>query len=263
MICCKRLKVFCNVPRGPRLSVFSCACSRPMRLAFSAYLMAACWPLTAFCGQLAAPTAVPHSANSVSAPQAVTASLQPALGQVDSALRSIQVDHWKVSREWKQQLQNDGNSIQQDLAVQLPALFQSAQAAPTLLQPQMAVLQNVDALYDVLVRVTTAADLAGGKGDAATLDGALRQLESARKQASDQMQHAASLQNEQLVKLQAAVLQSAAVKHGTGENVHTIVVDNDTHVSKHRRKVRHKNPTPAASQPRLPSTPPSGSSQPN
>src|SRR6185312_15898717 len=98
--------------------------------------------------------------------------LHPALEEVSSALRQIQIDHWKISRDWKGQFSNDANSIQQDLNGTLPGLFQEAQQSPTTLESQFVVMHNVDALYNVLVRLTTAADLCGGKADSAVLNNA-------------------------------------------------------------------------------------------
>ena len=81
-------------------------------------------------------------------------------------------------------MQSDADSITSDLSHQLPGLLQQAQATPTALDAQMRVMQNVDALYDVLVRLTLAADLTEKKSDAALLDNALQQLEAARKTAT-------------------------------------------------------------------------------
>ena len=77
-------------------------------------------------------------------------------------------------------------------------------------------MQNVDALYDVLVRLTMAADLAEKKPAAALLDSALDRLESARKAATGQLVQAAALQNQQLVQLQARMQENAADENVSG-----------------------------------------------
>jgi len=174
---------------------------------------------------------------------ALNESLRPALQQVGSSVSRIQIDHWKLSRSWKVQLQSDANSVQQDLAHQLPALLQQAQASPEDLAAQMSLMQNVDALYDVLVRLTLAADLTEKKTDAAMLDNALQDLESARKAAAAQLLQAASSQNQQIVHLQAQLAEGRARANVSGGGPKTIVVENDVTHRSRRRPTHHKAPT--------------------
>jgi hypothetical protein len=56
----------------------------------------------------------------------VTATLQPALENAATAIGGLDVSHWKLSRDWKAQIQQDIDSIQQDLSGNLPALLQVA-----------------------------------------------------------------------------------------------------------------------------------------
>ncbi len=182
-------------------------------------------------------------------PLALNESLRPALEQVGSSVGRIQIDHWKLSRSWKVQLQSDADSIAQDLAHQLPALFQQAQASPEDLGAQMRLMQNVDALYDVLVRLTLAADLTEKKTDAATLDNALQQLESSRKAAAGQLLQAASSQNQQIVHLRAQLAEGHSGENVSGGGPKTIVVDNGVihrtrHRTTHYRKPTSTKPTP-------------------
>ena len=171
-------------------------------------------------------------------------SLRPALQQVGFCMSQLHIDHWRVSNNWKAQLQSDADSIQQDLSHQLPALFQQAESAPASLDAQMRAMQNVDALYDVLVRLTMAADLTEKKNDAAMLDNALQRLESARKQASDQLLRAASLQNQQMIHMQARLAEDAAPKRSSN-GPKTIIVDNGVSHRTRRRTVHHRERTHA------------------
>lgn len=172
-------------------------------------------------------------------------SLRPALEIVGSSVSRLQIDHWKVSGSWKAQLQSDADSIQQDLSHQLPALFQQAEASPADLAPQMQVMRNVDALYDVLVRLTMAADLTEKKTDAALLDSALQQLEAARKGAYDRLMQNASSQNQQIVRLKEQLVQSHPTENVAGPGPKTIVVDNGvSHRTKHHT-THHKETEPA------------------
>ncbi|HET9086825.1 MAG TPA: hypothetical protein VFN53_04835 [Acidobacteriaceae bacterium] len=171
--------------------------------------------------------------------------LRPPLAQITSILEKLRVDRWKVSRNWKGQLQSDIDSIQQDMASQLPALFAKADASPQQLGPQLAAMQNVNALYDVLVRVSTAASLGGNKSDAGALEDAVQQLETSRKIASAQLLQAAVSQDQRIAQMQAQLSQDAGPR--SGKTAKTIVVENDGHRVK-RRKTVHKKPSAAKSQ---------------
>ncbi len=164
--------------------------------------------------------------------------LRPALDQVGSALNQVQIDRWKLSRPLKEQLQGDANSIQQDLSARIPALFQTAQQSPAQLGPQLGVMHNVDALYDVLVRITTAASIAGGKTDVAILDSALQRLESARKTAAAQLLEAASLRDMRITRFQTAAQAVQATGSSANGQPKTIVVNNRIG----RRTSHHKAP---------------------
>ena len=166
-------------------------------------------------------------------------SLRPALRQVGNSVGQINIDRWKLSKSWKVQLQSDANSIQQDLSHQLPVLFQQAQASPTSLDVQMRLMQNVDALYDVLVRLTMAANLTEKKSDAAMLNNALEQLESARKTATGQLLRQAALENRRMVQLQARAEENTSGENVSG-HVKTIVVDNEVRHGTRRRTTHHR-----------------------
>ena len=168
----------------------------------------------------------------------------PALEQVGEAVQQVQSDRWKVSREWKSQFRSDLDSIQQDLSSQLPTLFQTADATPAAIGPQLGVLHNVDALYDVLVRVSTAANLTASKQDAALLDDALQRLESARKTAASQLLLAASQRDRELLQFQAQQAAKAEAEAASEDHVKKIVVDNQARRRSGnqgtRRSGRHK-----------------------
>ncbi len=169
--------------------------------------------------------------------------LQPALNQVEQALGRVQIDHWKLSRDQKQQLSGDATSIAYDLGSQLPGLFEAVRQSPAALAPQFNVLHNVDALYDVLVRITTTAGLTAGRSDAAILDDALQGLESARKAAAARLLQAASLRDQQYGQIQAQV---AATQGSNGsDGAKKIVVNNRVGVQTQHHKTTHRKPSSA------------------
>lgn len=197
-------------------------------------------------------------ANQSAAKSSPVNSLRPALAQVQSALGSINIDRWKLSSGWKSELQSDADSIAQDISATLPGLLQTAQAAPASLAPQLGAIHNVDALYDVLVRLTTAASFGGRKDDATALADALRGLEAARKTTSAQILGAAAQQDEQLAKIRAEIARAAAGPQ-PGSQPKTIIVDNDVAHHRKRRKVtppkKAPAPPPGQASPQSPGTP--------
>ena len=190
-------------------------------------------------------TAMPSAQTAMVLP-AISESLRPALEQVGQSVGQIQIDHWKVSKSWKEQLQNDADSISSDLSHQLPGLLQQAQATPTALDAQLRLMQNVDALYDVLVRLTLAAELTEKKSDAALLDSALERLEAARKTATTQLVSAAAQQDRQLTELRA---RAEAIQASEGISTHgkTIVVENEVRHGRVHHTTHHKKPSPSTS----------------
>ena len=194
---------------------------------------------------------------------AISDSLRPALEQVGHSVSQIQIDHWKVSKSWKEQLQSDADSITGDLSHQLPGLLQQAQATPAALDAQLRVMQNVDALYDVLVRLTLAADMTEKKSDAALLDSALERLESARKAATAQLVTAAAQQHQQLSDLQARMEAMQASHPVSTTHGKTIVVDNEVRHERPHHTTHHKKPSPSTSIKSQPNTPASTGNKPS
>jgi hypothetical protein len=192
----------------------------------------------------------------------ISDSLRPALEQVGHSVSQIQIDHWKVSKSWKDQLQSDADSITNDLSHQLPGLLEQAQATPTALDAQLRLMQNVDALYDVLVRLTLAADMTDKETHAALLDSALERLEAARKTATTQLVAAAAQQHQQLTQLQAQVAASQIAPSASSMNGKTIVVDNEVRHGTTHHTTHHKKPSPSTTSKPQPNTAPSTANKP-
>ncbi|MBA2678294.1 MAG: hypothetical protein H0U76_07875 [Ktedonobacteraceae bacterium] len=198
---------------------------------------------TATALQATVPVNMATPSNSPASPSfAASENLHAALSQVRLALDHVQIDHWKLSRDQKQQLDGDANSIEHDIQSRLPGLFDAVRQSPTALAPQLNVLHNVDALYDVLVRLSTAANLAGGKADAGILDDALQGLESARKIAAAQVLQAVSLRDQQDSQAQAQVVASQGST--APEGVKKIVVNNKVGNRTSHHKTTHSKPSP-------------------
>ena len=107
------------------------------------------------------PAAAPAAAAPAPTGFAMT-NLRPALANVQTAITNLNVAHWKAPNDIRATTQQDINSMQRDLNTTLPGLLAQADAAaaasgPPALSPAFAVFRNLDALYDVMLRVTETA----------------------------------------------------------------------------------------------------------
>lgn len=183
--------------------------------------------------------------------QSPSEGIRPVIPAVESAVNSLDIDHWKLPRQAKSQVESDADSIRQDLSSTLPPLLDQAKTAPTELAPQWAVVRNVDALYDVLLRVTTIATLTGSSADASLLVHAENQLAEARKNLTAQLVTAAGAQDKEVGTLHAKLATMTAQQAAVRPASKTIVVNNTTHhVRHHVTKTSKKSTgTPSSSTP--------------
>lgn len=163
-----------------------------------------------FTGFAAAQAAAP--AGSAPAPGGFAmASLRPALANVQAAIGNLSIAHWKASAAIRTASQQDVVSMQRDLNSTLPGLVTQAEASgPAVLSPSFAVFRNLDALYDVLLRVTETAALAGNESDAASLEDARAGLEDGRGKLGAWLLQSIGAQDAQVARLQAAAAHPAA-----------------------------------------------------
>jgi hypothetical protein len=164
--------------------------------------------LLTFCGPavlLAAQT--PPTTAPTPTPQAAppSATLQPALDVLRTAILTVHLDRWKAPNAIRDEAQSNVGSIQRDLQSTLPGLLATADAAPTSAAKALPVYRNVEALYDVALRVDSAARLAAPADQTSALDQALARLDDSRRALGDQLQQTAAAQEAQVVHLQAAL----------------------------------------------------------
>ena len=116
----------------------------------------------------------------------------------------------KCLRAARSATQQDVASMQRDLTTTLPGLFTQAEASgPAVLSPSFAVFRNLDALYDVLLRVTETAALAGSEADAANLEDARAGLEDGRGKLGAWLLQSIGAQDAQIARLQASATHPA------------------------------------------------------
>jgi hypothetical protein len=197
--------------------------------------------------------ATPMAAPSVAqARQQAGAALADALQQVsvtvdrlNRALASINIQKWKAPGDVRQTASADVDSMERDLSGTLPSLISAAQANTSKMSPAFAVYRNVDALYDVLLRVSETAQLAGSN-DARILEQQRADLEAARTQLGAALVQATQAQDNEVVQLHTA---AAAAAPAAAPASKTVVDDGPPAKPKSTRRTRKPTPPPAASAP--------------
>jgi hypothetical protein len=213
---------------------------------FSLLLLGCSWPAYAQAPQ--APPAPPAAAAPPAAPAPAgfaSANLRPALGNVQTVIANLNLAHWKVPNETRATVQQDIGSMQRDLTTTLPPLMMQADAAaatgPAALAPAFAVFRNLDALYDVLLRVAETAALTGPASDAGSLEDARAGLEDGRAKLGAWLLQSLGAQDAQVVRLQA----QAAPQPGAAPPAPTKIVVNDgPDTAKTRKKKPAATPAP-------------------
>jgi hypothetical protein len=134
-----------------------------------------------------------------------SATLQPSLDVLKQALAGISTDKWKASPAIRTEADSNLHSVQRDVETTLPPLLAAADAAPGSVAKTIPVFRNIDALYDVMLRLDSAGRLAAPKDQMSALDQALASVSDARHSLGDQLQSNADAQDARVMHLQAAL----------------------------------------------------------
>lgn len=179
----------------------------------------------------------------------VSVILQPALQDVEHTVGSLNTGRWKARSDVKGSTDRYLASIQRDLEETLPNLVTQADAKAGSIPPLFAVYRNVDALYDVLLRVDQIAMTAAPENEVSALESALEHLESARKQLGDEIAASAQDREAQIVRLQTAITAAAAAAPAAPAKP-SIVDDGPANTPPPvKKKKKRKSATPAAPAP--------------
>ena len=171
-----------------------------MRLLASAlFLMLLGLPCTIFAQ---APNLPPAS---VQAAQSPSATMQPALDDLQQVLGSLRPDKWKGPGEVREEASANIDSIHRDLQGTLPSLLATADAAPNSVAQILPAFRNIEALYDVLLRVTEAGNLFAPTDQRQALEQTRAKLEEARRSLGERVQTLAVTHEKQIHDLQTAV----------------------------------------------------------
>lgn len=134
-----------------------------------------------------------------------SATMQPSLDTLTQALEVLRPERWKASDAIKQETGSNIDSIHRDIQTTLPQLLAAADAAPNSVSQLLPAYRNVEALYDVLLRVVQVANLAAPGQQSAAIDHARASLEDARRALGDHLNSTALTQEQQVHRLQAAL----------------------------------------------------------
>ncbi len=151
------------------------------------------------------PPTSPTASVATTSPVAPSATLQPSLDVMKQALAGMTVDRWKASPAIRTEAQSNLQSVQRDMESTLPSLLAAADAAPDSPAKTLPVYRNIDALYDVMLRLDAAGRLAAPKDQMSALDQAVSSLSDARRSLGDQLQTSSENRETQIVRLQAAL----------------------------------------------------------
>jgi hypothetical protein len=175
----------------------------PVRFLF----LALCAPGMALFGQTSAGLSN-VSTTASAAPGAATlpsTTLQPSLDVLKTAVADVRVERWKGSAALRTETETNLASIQRDLNSTLPPLLAAADSAPDSAAKVLPAYRNIEALYDVLLRVTSAGKVAAPGDQSSSLDQALTSLEDGRRALGDRLQTDSAAEEKKVSDLQAAL----------------------------------------------------------
>ena len=140
-----------------------------------------------------------------------SALLQPGIEAVRNAIGGVRLDKWKASEAVRDEADANMNSIRKDLDATLPGLLATADAAPGSVARVLPAYRNVEALYDVVLRVAIAARVAAPGPQSVVLDQALLSLDAGRRGLADRLQVSGAAMEKQVGDLQVALKAAQAV----------------------------------------------------
>jgi hypothetical protein len=162
-------------------------------------------PLTGGAAAKAAPPAAP------STPPTMSGILKPSLETVQQAVNALKLEKWKKGTV-RDEAGENAKRILVDLQTNLPPLLTVADSAPEKISNELPVSRNIDALYDVLLRVYEAARVSAPPEQITQLDEALNSLSNARLALDGRLRESAASMEKQVSDLQSTLQAQDAIK---------------------------------------------------
>jgi hypothetical protein len=149
------------------------------------------------------------------------AALQRLTPEITGTLDATHWQRWKLKNDDKLASDRALTSLHSDLDQVLPPLLTAAQASPGSVAAGLAVYRNVNALYNVLLRLQQTAELIA-KDDAPPLQDVLGRLDLARNGLAEQLTEMAQRQETNLAASRSAL---AALRQAAAHPQHVVVDD--------------------------------------
>ena len=172
--------------------------------------------------------------------------LQPTLGELRSTIAGLRIAKWKAPGPVKDEALGNAGSIDRDLQNTLPGLLAQADPGHSVAN-NFAVYRNLDALYEVLLRVSGTAELAAPDEEAANVAHSLLTLDAARRSLAESILAAS---REQELALQQPRPQPVLAAPAPAPPPTTVVADGPAAQPEHRKpRPKPKAAPPAQPQP--------------
>ena len=174
--------------------------------------------------------------------------VQPALSRINETIAGLNISRWKAPGDVKTNTQQNVDSIHNDLSNTLPSLLAAADAAPQQVSAVFPVYRNIDALYDVLLRVSQTADRSTSRDEAASIADALSKLEAARAALGNAILSASKGNEAEVAKLRSTIQKAAAAQAAAPPKT-TIVDDGPAKSTSTRHRKKSSKPATQSQQP--------------
>lgn len=186
------------------------------------------------------------------APVAPSTLLKPALDNVRQTMGALKLEKWKKG-DIRDGAGTNVAAIQRDVQDKLPPLLQGADAAPGTISNVLPLYRNIDALYDVVLRVLEASRVSAPADQIVQLQQTLTTLGDARRALDGHLQESATALEKQVSDLRSTLKAQSATRCA----VPPPPVTPKCPAPAPTRKPRKKTPPPATAT--KPATPPTAS----
>jgi hypothetical protein len=199
------------------------------------------------------PPSAPPAVATIAAPSGPSALLRPSLDTVQQTLGALKIEKWKRGSV-RDEAGKNAAAVLRDIETNLPPLMAAADTAPESLSKVLPMSRNVDALYDVLLRIVEASRVSAPADQITQLEQALDSLRKARLALDDHLEDSAAAMEKHVTELQATVEKQAAFKCPVPPPAPACVAPAPAHKAKRKPKPPAAKPptsqTPAATTPK-------------
>ena len=201
--------------------------------------------LTACCPTAFAQSPASADPADLSAP---LAALKDLSSEITGTLDSTHWQKWKLKPEQKDADDRALTSLHRNLDQVLPPLMDAAQKNPASVPAGLAVYRNVNAFYNVLLRLEQTAEFIA-KDDAQPLNDELARLEIVRNALADQLTRMARQQESDLTAARAELAEQREAAAAAAEHPKRVVADDAAPDKKKQAAKKSPATKPAATKP--------------